>query len=237
MHTKTGNLHLEIQTSRKSPVGLIRTTYWDRKTQTTRHTQHGRVSGCSLVQLKMLQRAFREQVLPMGDSSAFRVIASKELGASQIVLNLAKELGLHHILYSRAEPWVDCILAMVAGRIVYQGSKLGLCNRWQNTALWELCGIKGRPDVNTHCYTPLDRLFNRQNAIQKNLAKRHLQSGTLVLYDITSTYFEGEYKNSELVKFGYNRDGKKKHEQIVIGLITNADGCPIGCEVFEGNTN
>ena len=173
----------------------------------------------------------------MGDTSAFRVIASKELGASQIVLNLAKELGLHHILYSRAESWVDCILAMVAGRIVYQGSKLGLCNRWQNTALWELCGIKGRPNVNEHCYVPLDRLLNRQNAIQKNLARRHLQSGTLVLYDITSTYFEGEYKNSELVKFGYNQDGKKKHEQIVIGLITNVDGCPIGCEVFDGNTN
>jgi transposase len=59
----------------------------------------------------------------------------------------------------------------------------------------------------------------------------------MVLYDNTSSYFEGEYEQSELVSFGYNRDGKKGHEQVVIGLITNAEGCPVGCEVFKGNTN
>jgi len=59
----------------------------------------------------------------------------------------------------------------------------------------------------------------------------------MVLYDITSSYFEGEYTQSDLVSFGYNRDGKKGHEQVVIGLITNAEGCPVGCEVFKGNTN
>jgi transposase len=87
-----------------------------------------------------------------------------------------------------------------------------------------------------HCYEPMDKLLQRQRAIQKTLAQRHLDGGHLVLYDITSVYFEGEYKDSELVTFGYNRDGTKGHEQIVVGLICNGQGCPVGVEVYAGNT-
>lgn len=228
---------MEIQTSRKNPVGLLRTTYWDKKLKKNLHTQHGRITGCALGQLKMLQHSFRNEVTPAGSPESFRITKSKELGASQAIIDLARNLGLHRMLYSRAEPWVDCVMAMIAGRIVYQGSKLGLCNQWQNTCLWELCGVKGQPDVDKHCYAPLDRLLERQQAIQKKLAKKHLQDGVMVLYDITSTYFEGEYEDSELVTYGYNRDRKKGFEQVVIGLITNEEGCPVGCEVFKGNTN
>jgi transposase len=82
----------------------------------------------------------------------------------------------------------------------------------------------------------MDRLLQRQVGIQKALARKHLQERQLVLYDITSSYFEGQYQDSEIVAFGYNRDGKRKHEQMVIGLICNQDGCPVGVEVFAGNT-
>ena len=82
----------------------------------------------------------------------------------------------------------------------------------------------------------MDRLLDRQAAIQRALAERHLQGGQLVLYDLTSSYFEGEYVESDLVTFGHNRDGKKGHEQLVIGLLCNAQGCPVGIEVFRGNT-
>jgi transposase len=92
------------------------------------------------------------------------------------------------------------------------------------------------PNVDTHCYEPMDRLLQRQKAIQKNLTRCHLKGGHLVLYDITSVYFEGDYKDSELVRFGYNRDGKKGHEQIVVGLICTGQGCPVGVEVYAGNT-
>ncbi|HUF60993.1 MAG TPA: hypothetical protein VMN36_02865, partial [Verrucomicrobiales bacterium] len=124
-----------------------------------------------------------------------------EYGASQALLSLARQLGLHRILYSRAESWVECALAMIVGRIIYQGSKLGLCNQWANTSLWELCGVQGRPDVEQHCYEVLDRLLERQGAIQKKLASKHLAHGCLVFYDITSTYLEGEYEGSELREF------------------------------------
>jgi transposase len=128
------------------------------------------------------------------------------------------------------------VLAMIIGRILYQGSKLSLSRQWKNSTLWELCGTEGPVDVNEHCYAPLDRLLERQDAIQKKLAKTHLTNGCIVLYDITSSYFEGQYEQSELVQFGYNRDGKRGHEQIVIGLLTNAEGCPVAVEVFPGNT-
>jgi transposase len=82
----------------------------------------------------------------------------------------------------------------------------------------------------------MDKLLKRQISIQKKLASQHLQSGHLILYDITSVYFEGEYPGSELVKFGYNRDRKKGREQIVVGLICNDQGCPVGVEVYAGNT-
>jgi transposase len=237
MQTRNGNLHLEIQTSRKNPVGILRTSFRDKSTGKISHSQHGRITGCSLEQLRLLQAAFRDQVQPVGDPHAFRILGSKEYGASRVLLQLAKDLGLHRILYSRSEPWVDCVLAMIVGRIVYQGSKLSLCNQWANTCLWELCGIQGRPNVDDHCYLAMDRLLKRQEAIQKKLVAKHLTNGCLVLYDITSSYFEGEYKDSVLVQFGYNRDKKKGHQQIVVGLMCTAEGCPVGCEVFPGNTN
>jgi transposase len=237
MHTRSGNLHLEIQTSRKNPVGLLRTTFRNKSTGKNIHTQHGRITGCSLDQLKMLQLAFRQRVLPADSPEAFKVLSSREFGASHALLDLAKDLGLHRMLYSRSESWVNSVLAMIIGRVVYQGSKLSLCNQYANTCLWELCGIEGRPDVEEHCYEPLDRLLERQGAIQKKLAAKHLKNGCLVLYDITSSYLEGEYDSSKIVDFGYNRDKKKGYKQIVIGLLCNAEGCPVGVEVFKGNTN
>ena len=80
---------------------------------------------------------------------------------------------------------------MIVGRIVYAGSKLALSNQWKSTALWALSGVKGKVDVDLHCYLPMDRLLEPQGAIQRTLAARHLQDGHLVLYDITSGYFAG----------------------------------------------
>lgn len=234
MQTNHGRLHLEIQTSRKSPVGILRTTF--RRHGKMQHTQHGRISGCSVAQLKLLQLAFREQVIPTDDPHAFQILSSREYGASYAIRTLAKQIGLDKVLYSRSETWVNSLLAMIVGRLVYAGSKLSLCNHYPNTALWEVCGIADKPDVDINCYEPMDKLLKRQSAIQKNLARQHLKSGHLVLYDITSIYFEGEYKQSEIVKFGYNRNRKKGVEQVVVGLICNEQGCPVGVEVYSGNS-
>jgi transposase len=85
----------------------------------------------------------------------------------------------------------------------------------------------------------MDELLKRKKIIQQKLADKHLQKSkpeTIILYDITSTYFEGEYEDSELVTYGYNRDSKRGTKQVVIGLICTSEGCPIGVEIFKGNT-
>ncbi len=228
------NLHLEIQTHRKNHYGLIRSSF--RLDGKVHHTNHGRISGLALDKLKLLQAAFRGQVIPIDSPNAFQILSSREYGASHALLQLAKELELPKVLYSRNESWVGPALAMIVGRIVYAGSKLALSHQSKNTALWELCGVEGKIDVDKHCYEVMDRLLERQPAIQRTLAKKHLQNGHLVLYDITSSYFEGEYPDSEIVTFGYNRDGKRGHEQMVIALLCNENGCPVGAEVFPGNT-
>ena len=229
-------IHLEIQSHRKTPVGLLRCTFRDPADGKLKHTQHGRITGVPLHVLRNVQAALRDEVVPLDDPSAFKIIQSKEFGGSAALLALARDIGLDCALYSKpGESWVQDCLAMIVGRILYQGSKLSLSHQSENTALWDLCGTSGKVDVDTHCYEPLDRLLERQAGIQRTLAKKHLSNGCLVLYDITSSYFEGEYAESEIVQFGYNRDGKRGHEQVVIGLLTSAEGCPVAVEVFPGN--
>jgi hypothetical protein len=235
MPPKPRRFHLEIQQQRAKPYGLIRSSY--REHGKVKHFNHGRLSGLSLEQLKLLQAAFRGEVVPKAAPEALQLRCSKEYGASAALLALAKQLGLDRALYSRpSEPWVADVLAMIVGRVLYAGSKLALSHEAPNTALWELCGTQGPVDVERHCYEPMDRLLARQPAIQRTLAQKHLQNGHLVLYDITSSYFEGAYEDSELVCFGYNRDAKRGHEQMVIALLCSEQGCPVGVEVLAGNT-
>jgi transposase len=228
------NLHLEIQSHRKNHYGIIRSSF--RLHGKVHHTSHGRISGLPLEKLKLIQAAFRGDVISKDSPEAFQILSSREYGASNALLQLARDLELPRCLYSRNEPWVGPALAMIIGRIVYAGSKLALSNQEKNTVLWELCGVEGRVDVDKHCYEVMDRLLERQPATQRALARKHLQEGHLVLYDISSSYFEGAYETSEIVAFGYNRDGKRGHEQMVIALLCNQEGCPVGVEVFPGNT-
>jgi hypothetical protein len=161
-----------------------------------------------------LQQSFREQVIPAASPEAFTILNAREWGTSYALYELAKQIGLPQTLYSRNEPWVKSALAMIVGRLIKPGSKLSLYHHHENTCLWELCGIKETPEVNEHCYATMDKLLKRQKSIQKKLAKQHLNSNHMVLYDITSVYFEGAYEDSELVKYGYNRDRKNGKEQI-----------------------
>lgn len=232
-----GSLHLEIQRHRQNCYGLLRTTYWDKKEKKVKHTSHGRLTGLDYETLKLIQAALKGEARLMTDADIPHASNTKEYGASFAALQLAKELELDKAIYSKPQQqWVKDCLAMIVGRLVYAGSKLSLSNRHKDTALWELCKVEGAVDVEEHCYASMDRLLERQKAIQQKLAAKHFDGNALVLYDITSSYFEGEYEESQIVKFGYNRDRKRGREQMVIGLICTSQGCPIGIEVFPGNT-
>lgn len=229
-------LEIHCDRRRKTPYhyGLFR-EYFSKNDQPGRRTR-GRVSGLSYEQLLAL-RDFLKSGCPSSPLQGCQVTDSREFGAVHAVVEVLKDVGLDKAVYSRRETWVRHILAMIVGRVVYQGSKLALTNLWRDTVLWSLCGLGDeRPDVDDW-YAAMDRLLQRQPKIQKTLARRHLKNGCLVLYDVTSSYFEGEYKGSDLVDFGYNRDKKKGHKQIVIGLMTSAEGCPVGVSVYRGNTS
>ncbi|MCP4051027.1 MAG: IS1634 family transposase [bacterium] len=232
---KGPKVHLEIQKHRSSCYGLIRSSY--REAGKIKHTNHGRITGLDFNELKLVQLAIRGLTIPKDSPEGLKTKGAKEYGASYAFLRVAENIGLNKSIYSRpGEQWVKDCMAMIVGRVIYQGSKLSLSNQWKNTVLWELCGIEGKVNVKDHCYKSMDELLKRQDQIQKRLSKKHIKNGPMILYDITSSYFEGAYSESEIVRFGYNRDQKRGRAQIVIGLICNEEGCPAGTEVFSGNT-
>lgn len=217
-------------------TSLIRENY--REDGKVKHRTISNISKLSANQINQIKLMLSNKKVHILDVHKVELHKPREYGASFVITKLVEDIGLGRAIYSKSEPWRKDVIAMIAGRIAYQGSKLSLTNRHNISALWELAGHKRgvRPDVDEHCYEALDRLFERQDAIQKTLAKKHLEDGCIILYDITSSYLEGEYSESELVAFGYNRDKKRGHEQIVIGLLTNKEGCPVAVEVFKGNT-
>jgi hypothetical protein len=121
------------------------------------------------------------------------------------LLSIIRELGLDPMIYSRKERWRQDLLALIVGRIVFQGSKLALTGVYLDSALWERCGHPAgqRPEVEEHADRPMDRLLERHQSIQRQLAKKHLQDGCLVYYDMTRSYAEGDYEDSDLVTGGY----------------------------------
>ena len=153
-------------------------------------------------------------------------------------LGLLRKRGLDRLLATTRAPGrhLALCLAMIVARVVDPASKLATARpldpETASSSLGALLGL-GPVDEND-LYDALDWLLAQQNAIEKRLAKRHLADGTLVLYDVTSTWFEG--RTCPLARFGYSRDHRRDRPQIVIGLMCAADGCPIAVEVFDGNT-
>jgi transposase len=165
--------------------------------------------------------------------------SSVEYAGSFVIKQFAAQLGLDKIISAKKTQWREDILAVITGRILYQGSKLSLINKYKDSVIWELAGHEhnSRPDVKKNCYQPMDMLIQRKNRIDIKLAKKHLTDGCIVLYDMTNTWLEGEYENSEIITYGKPKGGKRGYKQVAIGLLTDKDGCPVAVEVFKGSTS
>ena len=169
--------------------------------------------------------------------SAFEIVRSRPHGHVAAVLGtLQSRLKLDQLVARSRSRERDLCVAMIAARLISPGSKLaiarGLSAETLESTLGELLGVEDADE--DECYAAMDWLLERQGSIEDALAQRHLSDGALILYDVTSTYFEGHA--CPLAKLGHSRDGKKDKLQIVIGLLTNSEGCPVAVEVFEGNT-
>jgi len=174
-------------------------------------------------------------VIP-SDQQAITIIRSLPHGHVAAALGTARKIGLDRLLGPDGNRCRDLVLALVVSRLLDPGSKLAAARALSpdtaSSSLGEQLGL-GMVDED-ELYTALDWLAVRQPAIEAALAKYHLVGGTLVLYDVSSSYLEG--RCCPLAQFGYNRDRKRGKLQIVYGLLCAANGCPIAIEVFEGST-
>ncbi|AVQ71538.1 tail length tape measure protein [Microcystis sp. MC19] len=189
--------------------------------------------------IENLKLALKGATLSMNEGipNHFEVIRSLPHGHVMAILETIKKLGLDKIISEKSSRIRNLVVAMIVARIINPKSKLatarGFNSETCSQSLGQLLDLeKGDED---ELYNALDWLLEKQEKIEKHLAIKHLESGTLVLYDVTSTYLEGN--GCELGKYGYNRDKKKGKTQIVFGLLCSAKGCPIAVEVFEGNTS
>ena len=170
-------------------------------------------------------------------SESFQITRSLPHGHVEAVLTCVRKIGLERLLGPKSSRQRNLALAMIVARILDPSSKLAtarsLDGQTLSSTLAQECHLEGRLHEN-ELYDAMDWLLVRQPRLEKALARRHLAEGSLVLYDLTSSYLEGT--TCPLARRGHNRDGKKGKLQIEYGLLCNQEGCPVAVEVFEGNT-
>jgi len=222
-------MHIHIVPNRGSPpTVLLRESY--REGSKVRKRTLANLSDLSAAQIEAIRAALRGEALqPVAQS--LEITASRAHGQVQAVALAMQRLGFASVVAGKPSRERELVLAMVAARIVAPHTKLATTRWWHTTTLAEDFGVV---DANEDdLYAAMDWLLARQDQIHKKLAARHLREGGLVLYDLSSSYFEGT--TCPLAKLGHNRDGKKGLLQVNYGLLTDARGCPVAVSVHEGN--
>jgi transposase len=169
----------------------------------------------------------------MNAKDAFEIERSLPAGHVNAALTMARRLELAKLLDRSASRQRDLCLAMILARVICPGSKLGTVRTLGQSTLASELGVQGADEDDL--YAAMDWLLKRQNQIEDRLASRHLADGEMVLYDVSSSYFEG--RSCPLGKLGYSRDGKRGLPQIIYGLLCDTDGRPVAVEVFSGEVH
>ncbi|MFL5254733.1 MAG: IS1634 family transposase [Rhodopila sp.] len=228
-------MYIEAVPNRNSPPAiLLRESY--RQGNKVRKRTLCNLSDWPAAYVEGLRGVLKGGTVIPTDRDAFTVTRSLPHGHVAAALGTARKIGLDRLLGPDGNRCRDLVLALLIGRILDPGSKLAAARTLSpDTASSSLGDALGLGQVaDDELYAALDWLLARQPAIETALARRHLQNGTLVLYDVSSSYLEG--RCCPLARRGYSRDGKKGSLQIVYGLLCAPDGCPVAIEVFEGNT-
>jgi transposase len=224
-------MHIDTIPNRNSrPAYLLRESVRVGKRVTKRTLAN--LSALSIEQIEAIRRALKgEKLGPVG--GALECVASRSHGHVDAVRTAMARLGFDRLIDAKASRSRDLVMAMVVGRIIApEASKLGMVGAWADTTLADDLGVA---DANEdELYDAMDWLIERQGKIEQRLAKRHLKNDSLVLFDLTSSYFEGT--TCPLAKLGYSRDRKPGTLQVNYGLLCDARGCPVSVSVFDGNT-
>lgn len=224
-------MHIHVVPNRGSPpTVLLRESYREGPKVLKRTLAN--LSSLSAAQIEAIRSTLRGDALaPVAQS--FEALRSPAHGHVQAVALTLQRLGLASVVSSKPCRERDLVLAMVAARILSPHTKLATTRWWHSTTLAEEFGVVDADEDDL--YAAMDWLLARQDRIQKCLADRHLAPGAMVLYDLSSSYFEGTC--CPLAKLGYSRDGKSGLLQVNYGLLTDARGCPVAVSVYEGNVS
>ena len=230
-------MYVERIPNRNSPPAiLLRESY--RQGDKFKRRTLANLSDWPAAKIEALRRVLRDEAVVPADQQALTLVRSLPHGHVAAALGMLRKLGLDRILSQggrQPRREVALCIAMIVARLIDPASKLatarGLDDETASCSLGQVLKL-GAVDEQ-ELYEALDWLRGEQGRIEQALARRHLRNGMLVLYDVTSTYFEG--RTCPLAKLGYSRDGKRHKLQIVFGLLCTAEGCPVAVEVFEGN--
>ena len=186
--------------------------------------------------VEALRAVLKGAVLHQDLEELFTLRRALPHGHVAAVLGVCHQIGLPRLLHRQASRHRTLALAAIVSRLLSPGSKLADARMLSpGTATHSLGALlETGPVHGNEMLAMLDWLAGRQKWIEQSLARRHLKNGTLILYDVSSSYLEGNH--CPLAAYGYNRDGKKGKQQIVYGLLCSANGCPVAIEVFDGNT-
>jgi transposase len=223
-------MHIDAVPNRNSrPAYLLRESF--RQGAKVRKRTLANLSSLSDAQIFAIRAILRgEQLQPV--EQRFEALASSAHGHVAAVRLAMQRLGFESLVASRPSRQRDLVCAMVAARVLAPHTKLATTRWWHTTTLAQEFAVADAEE--DELYRAMDWLLKRQPMIEQKLAVRHLREGGLVLYDLSSSYFEGSC--CPLAKFGHNRDGKRGKRQVNYGLVTEARGCPVAISVFAGNT-
>jgi transposase len=233
MPSRSGRVHVAT-TSRQYKgktyrTHLLRRTY--RVGSQVKHETLGNISHLPDPLVEIIRRSLAgESFVPA--SEAFQIQQSLPHGHVQAVLGSIRLLGLEQMIGSRPCRQRDLVVAMITERLLHPCSKLATTRLWNTTTLGEELGVADAEE--DELYAALDWLLKRQPRIEKKLAQRHLGEGSTVLYDVTSSYYEGHC--CPLARFGHNRDQKKGRLIIVYGVLADGEGRPVAVQVYAGDT-
>jgi transposase len=223
-------MYIEIVPNRNSRPAILLREGWREGKKVCKRTI-ANLTDWPAQKVDALRRVLKGETLVAPDE-AFSIERSLPHGHVELILEAIKRIGIDTAISAKRTRERDLVLAMVIERLIHPCSKLATTRLWHSTTLAEQLEV-GDADEN-ELYAAMDWLLARQSRIEKKLAKRHLSEGCQVLYDVSSSYYEGH--TCPLARLGHSRDKKRGKPIIVYGVLTDAQGRPLAVEVYPGNT-
>ncbi len=223
-------MYIDVVPNRDSPPAVLLREAW-REGNKTRKRTLANLSDWPQEKIETFRRLLRDERL-VSPEDLFATQKTLPHGHVQAVLEMIGRLGLDRLISAQRCRERDLVVAMIVQRLIDPCSKLATTRAWHTTTLAEELGVAEATE--NDLYEAMDWLLERQERIEKKLAARHLSEGGLVLYDVSSSFYEGH--TCPWAKFGHDRDGKTGLPIIVYGVMTNGQGCPVAVSVYPGNT-